>query len=195
MKVINITEEQRKELCNELARLTFEFREEKNIKCIYFAPYNGLGDITGNVLEVTLVRDGSIDDDLGEKLRVYNLSHQEHDSIRKFGLKIFLDTDEKINYTIMDLNPSECVRSNNLMNSVILYDENGEFTQIKEQIINVVKNNGEGTFYYYYDNLAEVFPPLDEELDRAMDVAHMERDTEVFKEFTKSKLFQYIKNM
>lgn len=195
MKVINITEEQRKELCNELARLTFEFRKEKNTKCIYFAPYKGLGDITGNVLEVTLVRDGGIDDDLGEKLRVYNLSHQEHDSIRKCGFKIFLDTDEKTKYTIMALNPSECVRSNNLMNSVIVYDENGEFTQIKEQITNVVKNNGEGTFYYYYENLAEVFPPLDGELNRALDVARMERDPEAVKEFTKSKLFQYTKNM
>lgn len=195
MEVINITEEQKKELCNELARLTFEFRKEKNIKCIYFAPYKGLGGITGNVLEVTLVIDGGIGDDLGEKLRIYNLSHQEHDSIQKFGLKIFLDTDKEIKYTIMDLNPSECVRSNNLMNSVILYDENGKFTQIKEQITNVVKNNGEGTFYYYYNNLAEVFPPLDEELDRALDIARMERDTEAVKESTKSKLFQYIKNM
>ena len=185
----------KKRVMQGISKITFKFRKKKNIKYIYFAPFSGLDDYTGNVLEVTLVRDSSIDDDLEEKLRAYNLSHQEHDSIRKFGLKIVLDTDVEIKYTIMDLNPSECVRSNNLMNSVILYDENGKFTQIKEQTTNVVKNNGEGTIYYHYDNFAEVFPPLDEELDRALDVAHMERDTEAVKEFTKSKLFQHIKNM
>lgn len=177
MKVINITEEQRNKLCSELARLTFEFRKDKSVKCIYFAPYKGLGIIAGNILEVTLVKDGSEDDDLDKKLKEYNSSHQEHDFIREFGLKIFLDTDDSRKYTTMDLNPSECRKSNNLMNSVILYDRNGEFTQIKEQTTNVFKDNGGGItgVYYYYDNLAEVFPPLDETLDRAMDVARMEK--------------------
>lgn len=197
MEVINITEEQREKLCSELARLTFEFRKDKSVKCIYFAPYKGLGSIAGNVLEVTLVRDGSEDNDLDEKLKEYNVSHQEHDFIREFGFKIFLDTDDARRYTIMDLNPSECRRSNNLMNSVILYDESGEFTQIKEQTANVVKDNGEGItgVYYYYDNLAEVFPPLDETLERAIDNARDERDTQAVKEFTKSRLFQHIKDM
>lgn len=197
MKVINITEEQRNKLCSELARLTYEFRKDKSVKCIYFAAYKGLGNISGNVLEVTLVRDGSEADDLDEKLKEYNSLHQEQDFIREFGFKIFLDTDAARGYTTMNLNPSEFRRSNNLMNSVILYDSNGEFTQIKEQTANVVKNNGEGItgVYCYYDNLAEIFPPLDEALDRAMDIACMERDTKAVKEFTKSKLFQKFKNM
>ena len=169
MEIINITEEQRDQLCRELARLTFEFRKDKNVRCIYFAPYKGFGSILGNVLDVTIVRNGRNDNDLEEKIKKYNLSHQEHNFIRKFGFKIFLETDEDIRYTLMDLNPSECRKSNHLMNSVILYDESGEFTQIKEQITKVVKKNGEGTVYHYYDNLAEVFPPLDETLDRAID--------------------------
>ena len=195
MEIITITEEQRDKLCNELARLTFEFREDKNVKCIYFAPYKGLGSIKGNVLEVTLVRDSSEDNDLDEKIKKYNLSHQEHDLIREFGFKIFLDTDEAIKYTIMDSNHSENMSINNLINSVILYDENGEFTQIKEQTTNEVKINGKDTSYCYYDNFAEVFPPIKETLAKAIDIARDKRDTQAVKEFTKSRLFQNIKNL
>lgn len=182
MKFINITEEQRKELCDELAKLTFEFRKDKDIKCIYFAPYKGFGNITGNVLEITLVKGSNKDTVLEERLKEYNLSHQGHDFIRKFGFKILLDSDEERKYTTMDLNHSECIRSNNLMNSTILYDENGKFTQIKEKTTNVAKNNGKDTFYYYYDNLAEVFPPLNEELDSVLD---MESDTKTTKTIAK----------
>lgn len=192
MKIINITEEQRDKLCSELARLTFEFRKDKSIECIYCAPYKGLGSIVGNVLEVTLVRDGIGDNDLDEKIKEYNLSHQEHDFIREFGFKIFLDTDKAIKYTIMDLNSSESVRSNHLMNSTILYDGSGKYTKIKKQIPKEGKNNG---FYYYYDNLAEVFPPLDETLYKAIDNKRAERDTQAVKEFTKSSLFQHVINM
>ncbi len=194
MEIINITEEQRDKLCSELARLTFELRKDKRIKCIYFAPFEGLGSISGNFLEVTLVRDGSKYDDLDEKIKEYNISHQYHNFIREFGFKIFLDTDEAVRYATMNSNSSEWESINNLMHSTILYDENGKFTKIKEQITNVVKNN-EKTFSNCYDNLAEVFPPLDETLDKAIDNARMERDTQDVKEFTKSKLFQYIKNM
>ena len=96
MKVINITEEQRDKLCSELARLTFDFKKIESIECIYFAPYKGLGSIAGNVLDVTLVRDGSEDDDLDEKIIEYNLSHQEHDFIQEFGFQILLEDDETI---------------------------------------------------------------------------------------------------
>ena len=84
---------------------------------------------------------------------------------------------------------------NNLINSVILYDENGEFTQIKEQTTNEVKINGKDTSYCYYDNFAEVFPPIKETLAKAIDIARDKRDTQAVKEFTKSRLFQNIKNL
>lgn len=184
MEVINITEEQRKELCNELARLTLQFRKDKNVECIYFAPYRGLGEIKGNVLEITIVRVISENDNFDEELDKYNSRHQEHDSVRKFGFKIFLDAADTQNYTILDLNPADSARSNDIMNSTILYDKSGIFTKIKEKITKRFKE-GVSNIYYYYDNLAEVFPPLDEALDRAMDVACMERDTEAVKEFTK----------
>ena len=194
MEIINITEEQRDKLCSELARLTFELRKDKRIKCIYFAPFEGLGSISGNFLEVTLVRDGNEYDDLEEKIKEDNISYQAHGFIQKCGFRILLNTDEAVRYATINLNPSESESINNLMHSTILYDESGKFIKIKEQITNIVKNN-EQTFSNYYDNLAEVFPPLDETLDKAIDNARMKRDTQAVKEFTKTKLFQHIKNM
>lgn len=181
METIIITEGQRNELCSELARLTFEFRKDKNVECICFATYKSLitgnGIIMGNVLEFTLVREGG-EKDLEEKLKEYNSSHQTHDFVRKSGFKIYFGTIDSREYAREDL-------KNNLINSKILYDKNGEFTEI--QVNNEVNEN--------YNNDAEVFPPLDEALSRAMDVARMERDTEAVKEFTKSRLFQHIINM
>lgn len=184
MEIINITEEQRNELCNELARLTFQYRKDKNVECIYFAPYRGLGEIEGNVLEITIVRVISENDNFDEELNEYNSRHQKHDSIRKFGFKIFLDTADTQKYTTMDLNPADSAKSNDLMNSTILYDKSGTFTQIKEQTTKRFKGNI-SNIYYYYDNLAEVYPPLDESLGRALDDARMEIDTKAVKEFTK----------
>lgn len=169
MEIINITKEQRDKLCSELARLTFELRKDKRIKCIYFAPFEGLDSTSGNFLEVTLVRDGSEYDDLDEKIKEDNISYQAHGFIQKCGLRIFLNTDEAVRYTTINLNFSEWESINNLIHSTILYDESGKFTQIKEQITNIVKN-----FYDYYDNLAEVFPPLDKALDKAIDNDRME---------------------
>ncbi len=180
MEVISITNEQRDKLCDELARLTFEIKKDKNVKCIYFAPYKGLNSIEGNVLEVTIVR-------TSETSALINTDeYKKIDCLKEFGLKIIIDLDDISNYTIMDLNNSECRRSNNLMNSVILYDESGEFTRIKEQTADFVKDNDK--------NLAEIFPPLDETLNKALDNERLKRDTSAVKEFTRSKLFRQLKD-
>lgn len=196
MEIINITEEQKDKLCNELARLTFEARKDKSVKCIYFAPYKGLGDLDGNVLEVTLVRDSCCLDE-EEKFREYNKKHQTHDAVREYGLKILLDSDKASKYTVTDSNPSEYERSNNLMNSVILYDESGLFTKIKEQTTAVINAHGSeiAGVYFPYANLATIYPELDEALDKAMDIKRMERDTEAVKDFTRSRLFEGLKEI
>ena len=196
MEIINITEEQRDKLCAELARLTFEARKDKSVKCIYFAPYKGLGDLEGNVLEVTFVRDSCNLDEEG-KFKEYNATHQTHDALREYGLKILLDSDDANKYKVKDSNATEYERSNSLMNSVILYDESGIFTKIKDQTTAVINAHGSeiAGIYFPYANLASIYPELDEVLDKAMDVARMERDTEAVKESTKSRLFEQIKNM
>lgn len=188
MEIINITEEQKKELCDELARLTFQFRNNRSVKCICFSSYKGLGEMKGNILNITIIKDIRENDHFDEELNEYNLRYQEHDSIRQFGLKIFLDVADVRNYQITDLNSIDSIRGNDLRNSIILYDESGQFTRIKEES---TKKTDAPT----YDNLAEIYPPLAEELDKALATARMERDSKAVKEFTKTKLFKYIKNM
>ena len=73
MEVINITDEQKNNLCQELAKLVFELKKDNEVECIYFVPYKGLGDIRGNVLEVTLVKqsDNDVNNDIAERNRFY----------------------------------------------------------------------------------------------------------------------------
>lgn len=198
MEVINITEEQKSKISGELARLVFEFKKDSRVKCIYFTPFMSLGDIEGNVVEVTLVTAAFEDDhDLAKKLQDYNLSYQQEEKVKEFGLRLFLNIDDERKYTIIDLNPSECRRSNYLLNSVILLDQNGSFTEIKEQTTRTVNNFG-GCLpgvYYYYENLAEIVPPITDEIYKAMEIMQLEGDTEAVKEFTRSRLFEQFKNL
>ena len=196
MEVINITSEQRNNLCSELAQLLFEFKKYKSVKCIYFAPYYGLDTMEGSVLKVTLVRDG-INDDLEEKIQKYNFLHKCQEAIDEFGLRIYLDSDTKRKYTLVALNPDEIKRENYLFNSIILYDEDGECTKIRKHVTNSVNYNG-GLIpgvYYYFENLSKIEPPIEETLEKAIDNVRDERDTEAVKEFTKSRIFQQFKGI
>lgn len=184
MEIINITEEQKNAICNELARLTCELKKDTRIKCIYFAPYKVLGNVAGNVLEITVVLDSCENNDLDDKIEEYNLVHRKHDSIRKFGFKIFLDTEDIQKYIGMNPNSLGCKKINNLIVSRILYDSNGNFTQLKEQATSYVENSQDSPeTYYYYDNLAEVYPPLDR-----VDITSIEDYSKIVKEYTKPKL-------
>ena len=187
MEVINITDEQKNNLCQELAKLVFELKKDNDVECIYFVPYIGLGDIRGNVLEVTLVKqsDNDVNNDIAERNRFYF----EEESLRKFGVKIFIDTDVAHKYTFIDLNPSEATRSNSLFNSTILFDRYGKYTELKGQ------KKQDGIIISPYENLAEIVPPITNETYKAMEIIQIERDTEAVKEFTKSRNFQMFKNM
>lgn len=189
MEVINITDEQKNNLCQELAKLVFELKKDNEVECIYFVPYIGLGVIRGNVLEVTLVKqsDNDVNNDIAERNRFYF----EEESLRKFGVKIFIDTDVAHKYTFIDLNPSEMRRSNSLFNSTILFDRYGKYTELKGQ----KKQDGIIVKEDIRENLAEIVPPITNETYKAMEIIQMERDTEAVKEFTKSRTLQMFKNI
>lgn len=183
-KVINISEEQKDNLVNELVKLVSEFRKKENVECIYFAPYKGMEGISaGNILELVVVINGqyrNID------FNQYNKKYETHDYIRKYGIRIYISPDNHNKYTTMPLNPSEIKRANYLYNSSILFDKTGEYSQIKEKAEkheNMLNSN-----IYQYRNLAEIYPPIDSEIEMGL-------ETETVKEFTKTKLFDYIKNM
>ena len=199
MKTINITEEQRNNLCSELARLLFEFKKNRSVKCIYFAPYKGWDTKEDPVLEVTLVTDGN-DDNLEKIIQEYNAHHNQPETIDEYGLRIYLNVDLKEKYKLVALKPDEISdaieRENFLLNSVILYDEDGECTKIKERVTDYVHRHGyTPEAYYKLDNLSEIEPPIEGSLERAIDAARCERDTEAVREFTKSRIFQQFKGI
>lgn len=184
-QIINITDKQRKNLVNEIATLVARFKKEQEVECIYFAPYKGLGKISGNVLELIIVTKGDLDE-ISKGFCEYNSIHQEHDLIRNFGVKIYVMFDDVRKYTSLPLNPSEVIRGNNLFNSVILYDKNGEYSKIKQEAQEHLNIPNSGVFEY--ENLAEIYPPIQE-------LIKMKLETQDVKEFTKTKTFEYIKNM
>lgn len=188
MNIINITEEQKNKLCVELARLVVEYKKDENVKCIYFAPYKGLGKIRGYVLELTLIKKDSIVD---EKIKQYNESHQTEDYLREFGVKIDVEVEDEKKYTITDFNLSEIKKCNNLFNSTILFDRTGKYTKIKERLQQIGNNKAHGIFYY--GNLAEINPPLPNELNNEEKIIQEEKDKEAAKKKIKSKRLRFFK--
>lgn len=173
-QIINITDEQKQNLVDEIATLVAKFKKDEDVECIYFSSYKGLGKISGNVLELIVVTKGNLDE-ISKGFCEYNKMHQEHKSVRKFGVKIYVMFDEKRKYTYLPLNPSELIRENNLFNSIILFDRNGKYTTIKENASNH-GNIKSGVFEY--ENFAEIYPPIDDSIK-------MELEKHPTKELTK----------
>lgn len=182
-QIINITDEQRKNLVDEIATLVAKMKKKQEVECIYFAAYKGLG--YGNVLDFTVVIKG-YSEKVKQEFSKYDKLFQEDDLIRKFGIKIYVNADDSRKYTTLPLNPSETLRANNLFNSVILYDKTGEYSKIRQEAQEHADIPNSNVFEY--ENSAEIFPPIEE-------LIKMELEAQDVKEFTKTKTFEFIKNM
>ena len=184
-QIINITDEQRKNLVNEIAVLVAKMKKKQEVECIYFAAYKGLGDIKGNVLDFTVVIKG-YSEKIKQEFPRYDKLFKDDDLIRKYGIKIHVNADDSRKYIILPLNPSETLRANNLFNSVILFDRTGEYSKIKQKAQEYMDIPNSNVFEY--ENSAEIYPPIEE-------LIKMELETQDVKEFTKTKTFEFIKNM
>lgn len=160
---INLNEIQRIKLCNELAQLTYELKQNKHVQCIYFAPYKDLGSIRGNVVNITVVSDLQIPIEID---RQYQKRISRKEQLSQFGVKIYINTAQKDGYTYLPLNPSERKKGNDIFNSTILFDRTGKYTRIKEDTEKV--GEGEHSNLFYYGNLAEFIPPIEDGLEYAM---------------------------
>ena len=160
---INLDEIKLIKLCNELAQLTYKLKQNKHVECIYFAPYKDLGSIDGNVLNITVVLDTDIPDDLDKQ---YQQTISRKNQLNQFGIKIYINKSHKNGYTLFPINPSELKKSNDIFNSVILFDRTGEYSKIKEQTQKI--GLGEHSNLFYYENLVEFIPPINDKLDYAM---------------------------
>ncbi len=183
---IVLSKKHRKNVCEELARLVFELRKDESVECIYFAPFKNLGDITGYVLDITIVRNNFIQKEDTEEFEEYNNRHQE-EMLRKYGIKIYMHTNASQDYTFFaDTIPNTCY---DLFQSTILYDATGKYRKIKQTI-----KNREGMLSYY-SNLAQIEPPIVDELNYAMEEQRYKSDAEYLRKFVKTDLFQDIIDM
>lgn len=161
---INLDKIRMMKLCNELAKLTYELKQNKHVECIYFAPFKNFGDEKGNIIDITVVSDELLDVDLDKQ---YKHRVSKRKQLESFGVKIIIDNVSKDGYTHMPVNPSERRKGNDIFNSTILFDRTGEYTKIKEKTENI--GVGKHSRLFYYENLAEIVPPIDDDLEYAMD--------------------------
>lgn len=174
-QIVNINNEQRTNLVNEIASLIDRFKKDKDVECIYFAPYKDLDD--GYIVDFRIVIKGDCDTK-NKNFCKYNELYREHEYIRKFGMQIYIMFDHAPKYTILPLNPSEVIRANNLFNSVIFYDKTGEYSKIKKETEKYLNITNSGVFEY--ENLAEIYPPIEE-------LIKMKLETQDAKKFAKTK--------
>ncbi len=153
MKNIKITNEQRNNLKIELTMLTLEFSKYESIKGIYFAPYKGLGKISDNLIELTLVADSNINKSFLSLINSYNKIYSNNEALKQYGIRILIDIDDMRKYTLYPLNNAEIKRHEYLYNSTILLDKTGLLTELKEYTINTKK-------FQSFKNKANIIPPL-----------------------------------
>lgn len=200
MEVISITENQRDELCKELAKLTFDWSKINGVECIYVTPYINFGMIKGNVFEVTVVKTGT--SNIIEKFKEEcQLKNQEKEREESPGFKIIFHTIDMKDKS-MELQVSEFMEEDiddetivsmfienlSFARSIILYERCKQYTKLQKQAIEFAEKNSQ-------DSWVEVIPPLEETFNDELELKQLERESEVVKEFTHSDMFQYIKKM
>lgn len=155
MKKIDITEAQSINIMEEVKKIVNEYSLISNVECIYHSAFVGVkGLSSNNILYLTVVIDGDIEDSLDGRTRHFNDLARDITQIEKFGLEIHISFVSSEKYTLMDLNSSEISRTNDLFNSTILYDKTGYYTKIQKSTKGLGPNITGGL--YYYSNLASL---------------------------------------
>lgn len=129
-----------------------------------------------------------------EDIREYNEKYQSAAFIDALGVRLVIEIAKSSEYpTLPPMHSYEMRRANDLFNSTILFDRGGKYTSTKE--LAQRRYDRDSSFIYYYDNAANIVPPVKDEIYRQMEVLQLEQDTKAVKKFTKSNLFNGIKNM
>ena len=164
MNVINITEEQREKLCNNVANLVNHLKQFEDIECIYIASYIRYIRKTEPTLNITIVKKNPYnkDDVLNKIINFYKKMYQNEHNFKENGIKFSIEIDKSDKYNKLWLNPSELLRYNFLFNSQIIYDRTGDYSKLK-QIAETYKNETNLNIYYY-ENKADLQPPAFEKI-------------------------------
>ncbi len=165
MEIIRITDEQKSCLCSELAKLMYEFKKIENVECIYFTSYTSLDAHSVPLLILTLVTSQIKDIDF--ELKFYELVSKCNllyglKYLERFGLHLYTNIDSNDKYSIFDITPEEIKSTNDLFNATILFDRTGVYTAIKRHAEEQREKKPKCIFNY--DRLAEIHPPITEEV-------------------------------
>lgn len=180
---IVLNEEQRKNLCEELARLVCKLRKDESVECIYFVPYKKVEGV-GYCLSITIVRDDSMNPFKDVELREYSDMHEERKLLEKYGVEISTYLASSLEYVMVseELINASCY---DLFNSTIIFDRTGKYFKIIDNL-----NLKEGLISYY-SNLAQIEPPIMDELEELA----ISDALEATRKFTKTEMFKDIMNM
>lgn len=156
MNYLNLNEEQRRKLANEINNLLLMFKNNLDIKCIYLMPLSTINEPKDYTLVLMLVSDiDKIKPEFKEKIKELNEIYRQKEIINKFNLHISIDMDDVIKYTLSPKDNSEILRNNYLYNSTILFDSTGQYSQMKKETETTNKKN-----YYYFDTHAKISKKL-----------------------------------
>lgn len=138
----------REEVIDKLANIVKEVKKDENVGCVLLTKYKGEEPscVKGNVLElIVLTKDGNFD----------------NDRLTEIYYKYAFDT--KFNIVIFPQKYDEYLNVNTrLFNSSIIYDKNGEFTKLKQQM-DTAPYTGDRQLIRY-GNSIDLIPPIEEEL-------------------------------
>lgn len=197
MEIINITEEQQKILSYKLANFVFELKKDEKVECIYFIPYK-YNEKEGKFIELLIVTKSPYE--LKRSQLVRNFNARNNEDVSECGVKIQVDARKDLKEfpdTMFDRVKIPVFNSNvelELFNSIILFDRSGKYRELKD--IAEVTGIGEHSNLYYYDNLAEIIPPIDEKIDMYLeDFEDMNYRNVALKKFVRGLYFDDILKM
>lgn len=117
---------QKNNLCAILAKIAHKLKYDMNIVCIFFTEINEFND---NLIKITILKNSSTNlcNDDFNKVVMDCLNYKR---IEDIGLKICFKVENAVNV----LNMLHRNFDNDFINSIILFDRTGEFTELKKEI-------------------------------------------------------------
>lgn len=124
-------------LVDELARITYKFKKEENVECIYLLPAKSESENCYSMMVNLIVKSNNNNKHLLNSVLNYNISKEKEEFENKSNTKISITTDLACCYNnIFDKKNSLMQKSaeNDLFNATILYDKSGKYYRLKKQI-------------------------------------------------------------
>ena len=149
-------------LVDELARITYKFKKEENVECIYFLPFESNNcdiDINFNIV----IKSGKIDNRLLNLIFKYNIDMKKRNIENIANFKMSINIDESSYYNNMfDKKHSYMQKNaeNDLHNAIILYDKSGKYNRLKKEISLKLNNNCDSwvnTYQNRYNNELPIY--------------------------------------